>query len=78
MQEHRSPSKRIADELSSWPGVDAGTHRFNGLEFRVAAVSWAISTATTPRTFRCPARSGTSWPLQARHADTAGAPTPAG
>ena len=35
MQEHRSPSKRIADELSSWPGVDAGAHRFSGLEFRV-------------------------------------------
>jgi hypothetical protein len=32
---HGSPSKRIADELLSWPGVDAGPHRFGGLEFRV-------------------------------------------
>jgi hypothetical protein len=35
MQADGSPSKRIADELLSWPGVDAGPHRFGGSEFRV-------------------------------------------
>ena len=29
------PSKRIADELLSWPGVDAVPHRFGGIEFRI-------------------------------------------
>jgi len=35
MSQGNPPSKRIADELLSWPGVEALPHRFGGTEFRV-------------------------------------------
>ncbi|HYU59988.1 MAG TPA: luciferase family protein [Solirubrobacterales bacterium] len=28
------PAERIEAEVSSWPGVDVGAHRFGGIEFR--------------------------------------------
>jgi len=31
----RSVSDRIADEVSSWPGVETRPHRFGGVEFRL-------------------------------------------
>jgi hypothetical protein len=35
MSQRSESSKRIADELLSWPGVEALAHRFGGTEFRV-------------------------------------------
>jgi hypothetical protein len=34
MSQGNPPSRRIADELLSWPGVEALPHRFGGTPFR--------------------------------------------
>src|SRR5437588_11296649 len=35
MTENPTSQQRIIDAVSSWPGVEVGTHRFGGVEFRL-------------------------------------------
>ena len=52
----RTASEQITEEVTSWPGVEAGPARAASTPSRSAGARSAICTATTRRTSRSPAR----------------------
>ena len=50
MSEDANASEQITDEVTSWPGVEAGYGKRGECGFRVTATRSATCTATTPRT----------------------------
>jgi hypothetical protein len=56
----QAANERITEEVTSWPGVEAGLVGAASSRSESAAARSAICTATTPLTSRSPSRCGVS------------------